>query len=82
MDLDGQGTLIEAAKLPLAMRCPIDRYSLDKFRQICIMSGCDYLPSLPGIGLAKARQFLTATTDTNIANVSVCRKHQNKYMYL
>ncbi|XP_047993369.1 exonuclease 1 [Leguminivora glycinivorella] len=68
MDLDGTGTLVETAKLPLIMRCPIEHYRFDKFRQMCIMSGCDYLASLPGIGLAKARQFVTATQDSNFAN--------------
>ncbi|CAB3260287.1 unnamed protein product [Arctia plantaginis] len=68
MDLDGTGTLVDTAKLPLSMKCPIEHYSFDKFRQMCIMSGCDYLPSLPGIGLAKARQFVTATQDSNFAN--------------
>ncbi|GBP33041.1 Exonuclease 1 [Eumeta japonica] len=68
MDLDGTGTLVETAKLPLVMKCPIERYSFDKFRQMCILSGCDYLSSLPGIGLAKARMFVTATVDPNFAN--------------
>ncbi|KAI8426408.1 hypothetical protein MSG28_005251 [Choristoneura fumiferana] len=68
MDLDGMGTLVETCKLPLVMRCPIEHYRFDKFRQMCIMSGCDYLASLPGIGLAKARQFVNATQDSNFAN--------------
>ncbi|XP_028163751.1 exonuclease 1 [Ostrinia furnacalis] len=68
MDLDGTGTLVDTTKLPLVMKCPIEHYSFDKFRQMCIMSGCDYLASLPGIGLAKARQFVTATQDSNFAN--------------
>lgn len=25
---------------------------------MCILSGCDYLENLPGIGLGKARKFL------------------------
>ncbi|KAJ3090989.1 Rad2 nuclease, partial [Physocladia obscura] len=29
-------------------------WSFDKFRQACILSGCDYLPSLKGVGLKKA----------------------------
>ncbi|XP_072947229.1 exonuclease 1 [Epargyreus clarus] len=68
MDLDGAGTLVETIKLPLVMKCPIEHYTFDKFRQMCIMSGCDYLASLPGIGLAKARQFVTTTQDSNFAN--------------
>ncbi|XP_063892903.1 exonuclease 1 [Helicoverpa armigera] len=68
MDLDGVGTLVDTTKLPLVMKCPIERYTFDKFRQMCIMSGCDYLASLPGIGLARARQFVTATQDSDFAN--------------
>ncbi|CAH2039845.1 unnamed protein product, partial [Iphiclides podalirius] len=68
MDLDGIGTLVDTAKLPLVMKCAIENYTFDKFRQMCIMSGCDYLSSLPGIGLAKARQFVVATQDSNFAN--------------
>ncbi|CAH2981171.1 unnamed protein product [Chilo suppressalis] len=68
MDLDGTGTLVETAQLPLVMKCPIEHYRFDKFRRMCIMSGCDYLPSLPGIGLAKARQFVNASQDSNFAN--------------
>ncbi|CAK1550619.1 unnamed protein product [Leptosia nina] len=68
LDFNGTGTLVETAKLPLVMKCPIERYSFEKFRQMCIMSGCDYLASLPGIGLAKARQFVTATQDPVFAN--------------
>ncbi|XP_022830441.1 exonuclease 1 [Spodoptera litura] len=68
MDPEGMGTLVDTTKLPLAMKCPIERYSFEKFRQMCIMSGCDYLASLPGIGLAKARQFVIATQDPNFAN--------------
>lgn len=71
MDLEGNGTLVETIKLPLVMKCPIEHYTFDKFRRMCILSGCDYLNSLPGIGLAKARQFVNASQDTNFANVIV-----------
>jgi exonuclease-1 len=27
----------------------------DMFRAMCILSGCDYVPSLPGVGLKKVR---------------------------
>lgn len=30
------------------------------WRRMCIISGCDYLPNLPGIGLQKARFLMTA----------------------
>ncbi|XP_017475425.1 PREDICTED: exonuclease 1 isoform X2 [Rhagoletis zephyria] len=61
LDLTGAGLLVEADKLYLAMGCTKERYNFDKFRRMCILSGCDYLDSLPGIGLAKACKFMLKT---------------------
>ncbi|XP_030556677.1 exonuclease 1 [Drosophila novamexicana] len=61
LDLNGAGLLVEAEKFHLAMGCTKERYRFDKFRRMCILSGCDYLDSLPGIGLAKACKFMLKT---------------------
>ncbi|XP_017015640.2 exonuclease 1 [Drosophila takahashii] len=61
LDLNGSGLLVEADKLHLAMGCKEEKYHFDKFRRMCILSGCDYLDSLPGIGLAKACKFILKT---------------------
>ncbi|KAH8246489.1 hypothetical protein KR038_005371 [Drosophila bunnanda] len=61
LDLNGTGLLVEADKLHLAMGCREEKYHFDKFRRMCILSGCDYLDSLPGIGLAKACKFILKT---------------------
>ncbi|XP_018373535.1 PREDICTED: exonuclease 1-like isoform X2 [Trachymyrmex cornetzi] len=66
MDLVGNGVLVEQDQLHLAMNVRSEQFEMDKFRHICILSGCDYLPSLPGIGLGKARKFITKSTDQNI----------------
>lgn len=66
LDLMGNGLLIEAEKLYLAMGCKEEKYSFDKFRYMCILSGCDYLESLPGIGLAKAKKFVLLTEETDV----------------
>ncbi|XP_012058070.1 PREDICTED: exonuclease 1 [Atta cephalotes] len=66
MDLVGNGILIAQDQLHLAMNVRPEQFEMDKFRHICILSGCDYLPSLPGIGLGKARKFITKSTDQNI----------------
>lgn len=70
MDFNGNGILIEQNQLYLAMDMKPEQFDMDKFRHICILSGCDYLPSLPGIGLRKARKFITKNTDHNIYRVS------------
>uniref|UniRef100_A0A182J0F8 Exonuclease 1 n=1 Tax=Anopheles atroparvus TaxID=41427 RepID=A0A182J0F8_ANOAO len=63
LDLAGNGRLVEASKLHLAMGCREDRFKFAKFRYMCILSGCDYLDSLPGIGLAKSCRFVLKTED-------------------
>ncbi|KAH9487687.1 Rad2 nuclease [Bulinus truncatus] len=61
MDFFGNGTLIEKSRLNEVLSIQNGIYTFEKFRHMCILSGCDYLPSLPGIGLNKAcKVFKTA----------------------
>lgn len=86
MDVAGNGLLVEHERLHLAMGIRPENFSSDKFRYMCILSGCDYLPSLPGIGLFKACKFITRTLDTDIHRVrssTLCihsRKRGMKYV--
>lgn len=67
LDLAGYCTLVDASKLHLAMDIQNpERFTMDKFRLMCILSGCDYIDSLPGIGLAKACKFVKKTEETDI----------------
>lgn len=70
MDINGNGLLVEQSKLYIAMGVKEKDFSLDKFRYMCILSGCDYLPSLSGIGLVKACRFITRTADPDIYRVN------------
>ncbi|KAK3093943.1 hypothetical protein FSP39_022063 [Pinctada imbricata] len=54
MDHMGNGLLIEQRRLNEVLEINGAGFTFDKFRYMCILSGCDYLASLPGIGLAKA----------------------------
>ncbi|XP_046377448.1 exonuclease 1-like isoform X1 [Haliotis rufescens] len=56
MDVFGNGILVEHSRLNEVLQIRSDFYTFDKFRYMCILSGCDYLASLPGIGLAKANK--------------------------
>lgn len=66
LDLNGNCTLVHADKFHLAMGCRQDKFSMDKFRLMCVLSGCDYCDSLPGIGLAKACKFVMKTEEENL----------------
>lgn len=57
---------VDSSKLHLTMGCSLERYSFKKFRHMCILSGCDYLDSLPGIGLAKACKFILKTEEEDM----------------
>lgn len=66
LDLQGSALLVESSKLHLAMDCKPEKYTFDKFRRMCILSGCDYLDSLPGIGLKKALKFMMTTEEEDM----------------
>ncbi len=73
MNQDGNGTLICKKDLATAMDMAADCYTFDKFRYMCILSGCDYLPNIRGIGLKRSQKVWQSTqkTDTDIRLVSV-----------
>ncbi|CAK9800609.1 Exonuclease 1 [Anthophora plagiata] len=66
MDVNGNGLLVDQERIHLAMGVRSEDFNMDNFRHMCILSGCDYLSSLPGIGLSKARKFITINTDCDI----------------
>ncbi|XP_034248442.1 exonuclease 1 isoform X2 [Thrips palmi] len=66
LDLAGNGIFVDQERLYLSMGPRPQTYSFDKFRYMCILSGCDYLDSLQGIGLGKASKFITRTQDPDI----------------
>ncbi|RZC32796.1 exonuclease 1, partial [Asbolus verrucosus] len=65
MDLTGSGQLVDADKIYLSLKIRPDQYTFNKFRHMCILSGCDYVDSLPGVGLKKAMKFVTMTVEEN-----------------
>lgn len=66
LDLTGSCVLVDSEKLHLTMDCNADKFTMDKFRLMCILSGCDYVDSLPGIGLARACKFVKITEETDV----------------
>lgn len=70
MDSNGNGILIEQEQLYLVMNVRPEHFNMDNFLYMCILSGCDYLPSLPGIGLNKAKKFISRNTDCDIHRVN------------
>lgn len=69
MDHAGNGILIEKERLNEVTEIPGGQYSFDKFRYMCILSGCDYLQSLSGIGLAKANKVFKVARQADVGQV-------------
>ena len=72
MDFYGNGVLIEQSRLNEVVEIQDGFYTFDKFRYMCILSGCDYLSSLPGIGLAKACKVFKVARQADIRQVECC----------
>ncbi|XP_054456284.1 exonuclease 1 [Anoplopoma fimbria] len=68
MDKQGNGLEIEQSNMG---RCRSlgNIFTEEKFRYMCILSGCDYLASLHGIGLGKACKLLRLAKDPDILKV-------------
>jgi len=69
LDAAGSGVLYEKGHLPLCLGPNAQAFSFDKFRHMCIMSGCDYLPSLRGVGLRKSFKFWQRVSDPDLRRV-------------
>ncbi|XP_052056591.1 exonuclease 1 isoform X2 [Apodemus sylvaticus] len=68
MDQFGNGLEVDQARLGMCKQLG-DVFTEDKFRYMCILSGCDYLASLRGIGLAKACKVLRLANNPDIVKV-------------
>lgn len=66
LDTTGNGVLYERSQLAQSLGQRADAFNFDKFRYMCILSGCDYLPSLHGIGLGKAFKFWSKVTNSDL----------------
>ncbi|KAM4019184.1 exonuclease 1 [Anomaloglossus baeobatrachus] len=68
MDKFGNGLEIDQDRFGMCKQLG-DVFTQEKFRYMCILSGCDYLPSIHGIGLAKASKLLKIANNPDITQV-------------
>ncbi|CAF4002979.1 unnamed protein product, partial [Rotaria magnacalcarata] len=64
LDDQGNGELFEREKFDLKKEFGLD--SFERFCWMCILSGCDYLENITGIGLVKAKKVMSRTQISNI----------------
>jgi len=65
----GDGVLYEKNRLNEVFGSLAPQFDFEKFRKMCIMSGCDYLQNLHGVGLGKSKQFWSKITNPNVKAV-------------
>lgn len=58
MDNDGNGQEVDMNNLGLVKNPSFLNFTLDMFRQTCMLAGCDYLPPIQGLGIKKAAKFM------------------------
>ncbi|XP_075301652.1 exonuclease 1 [Opisthocomus hoazin] len=68
IDKSGNGLEIDQARLGNCKQLG-NVFTEEKFRYMCILSGCDYLSSIHGIGLAKACKLLKLANNPDIIKV-------------
>lgn len=66
LDLQGNCLLYEKSKLGKCLGPRGDMVDFDRFRRMCILSGCDYLKNIPGVGLQSAKKFFLMTKQDNL----------------
>ncbi|XP_043551457.1 exonuclease 1 [Chiloscyllium plagiosum] len=68
VDKNGNGIEIDRAQFGRCKQLG-NIFTEEKFRYMCILSGCDYLASIHGIGLAKACKLLRIANNPDIITV-------------
>lgn len=58
MDANGCGLLVDLKQLSKLKNVRMESFTRQKFREMCILSGCDYLNSVKGMGLITAHKML------------------------
>lgn len=66
LDKDGNGVLLRHSKVLNSLGNDVDAFDFLKFKRMCILSGCDYLSSLTGVGLATAKKFFLENKNDNM----------------
>ena len=58
MDKQGNGIEVDMSRLAEVEELKFDRFTEDMLLTCCIVSGCDYLESIKGIGFKKAHKLV------------------------
>mmetsp|Transcript_43923 Transcript_43923/g.73203 ORF Transcript_43923/g.73203 Transcript_43923/m.73203 type:complete len:439 (-) Transcript_43923:407-1723(-) len=69
LDKTGKGMEIRLADLYLCQELYMRSWTVDMFLQMCILSGCDFLPNIPRLGIKHANKIVDLVQDKDTRNV-------------
>eukprot|EP01022_Parablepharisma_sp_SALTPOND_P026120 TRINITY_DN619_c0_g1_i1.p3 TRINITY_DN619_c0_g1~~TRINITY_DN619_c0_g1_i1.p3 ORF type:complete len:597 (-),score=73.13 TRINITY_DN619_c0_g1_i1:1829-3619(-) len=78
MDNDGYGDMIDMDQLQEITEFAMLGFEQDNFLRTCILSGCDYLDSIKGIGFKTALRYVTAANNLDKIITTIIR--ENKFI--
>ncbi|KAJ2747743.1 hypothetical protein GGI20_000213 [Coemansia sp. BCRC 34301] len=67
LDQYGSAVVFDRARMLKAKSVNIGGWTNEQVRRMCILSGCDYVPSVPGVGLKKAHRYVARSCDLKMA---------------
>lgn len=70
MDKFGQGVEFQYSRLPRNKDLSFAGFTKQMVLEMCILSGCDYLQSLPGMGLKRAHALIKKFTSYDKVKLS------------
>jgi exonuclease-1 len=79
MDRDGNANEILGDRLAAVTDVNFNGWSLKEFRHMCILSGCDYLKNIEGIGLRTAYKFLRKHKSVDKVRLTLARRRTFKH---
>jgi 5'-3' exonuclease len=83
MDKFGQGVEFRYDDLPNNRDLNFTNFTKQMILEMCILSGCDYLPSLPGMGLKRAHGLIRRFGNyRKVLNVSVLNVAMNLLLFI
>ncbi|KAJ0960256.1 hypothetical protein J5N97_001931 [Dioscorea zingiberensis] len=73
MDKFGQGVEFQYSRLPRNKDLSFAGFTKQMVLEMCILSGCDYLQSLPGMGLKRAHALIKKFTSYDKQRLQACK---------
>ena len=80
MDRGGYGFEVDLDEIDKVEEFNFKSFSMEMFLSLCIISGCDYLESIKGIGFKKAYRILSEQGNDDITGILKKIRREGKFV--